>query len=101
MAERVVDVLEVIEIDEEQRQRLTRTLRAPDRAGKEAVQPETTSTGLEGAVTNVAEVAPGAAALPEHKQGVKPAAKEGDKIGRNDPCWCGSGRKFKQCHGRP
>ncbi len=22
------------------------------------------------------------------------------KIGRNDPCWCGSGRKFKQCHGR-
>jgi hypothetical protein len=20
------------------------------------------------------------------------------KIGRNDPCWCGSGRKFKQCH---
>jgi preprotein translocase subunit SecA len=22
------------------------------------------------------------------------------KIGRNDPCWCGSGRKFKRCHGR-
>lgn len=20
------------------------------------------------------------------------------KLGRNDPCWCGSGRKFKQCH---
>lgn len=20
------------------------------------------------------------------------------KIGRNDPCWCGSGKKFKQCH---
>lgn len=20
------------------------------------------------------------------------------KVGRNDPCWCGSGRKFKQCH---
>jgi len=20
-------------------------------------------------------------------------------IGRNDPCWCGSGRKFKKCHG--
>ena len=31
----------------------------------------------------------------------KPAPKEGDKIGRNEPCWCGSGRKFKQCHGRP
>ncbi|HET8568359.1 MAG TPA: preprotein translocase subunit SecA [Candidatus Limnocylindria bacterium] len=22
------------------------------------------------------------------------------KIGRNDPCWCGSGKKFKKCHGR-
>ncbi len=24
---------------------------------------------------------------------------DGDKIGRNDPCWCGSGKKFKRCHG--
>jgi len=24
-----------------------------------------------------------------------------DKVGRNDPCPCGSGKKFKQCHGRP
>jgi preprotein translocase subunit SecA len=23
-----------------------------------------------------------------------------EKIGRNDPCWCGSGKKFKKCHGR-
>jgi len=22
-----------------------------------------------------------------------------DKVGRNDPCWCGSGKKFKKCHG--
>jgi len=21
------------------------------------------------------------------------------KLGRNDPCWCGNGKKFKQCHG--
>ena len=26
-------------------------------------------------------------------------ASEQDKIGRNDPCWCGSGKKFKKCHG--
>ena len=25
---------------------------------------------------------------------------ENEKIGRNDPCWCGSGKKFKKCHGR-
>jgi preprotein translocase subunit SecA len=24
----------------------------------------------------------------------------GPKIGRNDPCWCGSGKKYKKCHGR-
>ncbi|WP_223618942.1 SEC-C domain-containing protein [Lysobacter sp. ESA13C] len=24
----------------------------------------------------------------------------GRKLGRNDPCWCGNGKKFKKCHGR-
>jgi preprotein translocase subunit SecA len=24
---------------------------------------------------------------------------ESQQIGRNDPCWCGSGKKFKKCHG--
>ncbi len=24
---------------------------------------------------------------------------ERDQIGRNDPCWCGSGKKYKKCHG--
>jgi len=57
--------------------------------------------GLENAVTNVNQVAPGATELPAHGASKKPAPKEGDKIGRNEPCWCGSGRKFKQCHGRP
>ena len=27
------------------------------------------------------------------------ATPEGKKIGRNEPCWCGSGKKFKKCHG--
>jgi preprotein translocase subunit SecA len=26
-------------------------------------------------------------------------ASEHEKIGRNDPCWCGSGKKYKKCHG--
>ncbi|HUP29622.1 MAG TPA: SEC-C metal-binding domain-containing protein, partial [Usitatibacter sp.] len=26
--------------------------------------------------------------------------RQGPKLGRNDPCWCGSGKKFKQCHGK-
>jgi len=30
----------------------------------------------------------------------KPFVREGQKIGRNDPCPCGSGKKYKQCHGK-
>ncbi|WP_113907091.1 preprotein translocase subunit SecA [Aliidiomarina celeris] len=26
--------------------------------------------------------------------------RDGEKVGRNDPCPCGSGKKFKQCHGK-
>jgi preprotein translocase subunit SecA len=30
----------------------------------------------------------------------QPVVKSGNEsIGRNDPCWCGSGKKFKRCHG--
>jgi len=30
----------------------------------------------------------------------KPLVRAGQKVGRNDPCPCGSGKKFKQCHGK-
>ena len=30
----------------------------------------------------------------------QPFVRQGEKIGRNDPCPCGSGKKYKQCHGR-
>ncbi len=29
-----------------------------------------------------------------------PFVRGGEKVGRNDPCPCGSGKKFKQCHGK-
>jgi preprotein translocase subunit SecA len=29
-----------------------------------------------------------------------PFRRFGAKVGRNDPCPCGSGKKYKQCHGR-
>ncbi|HVN50770.1 MAG TPA: SEC-C metal-binding domain-containing protein, partial [Acidimicrobiales bacterium] len=41
--------------------------------------------------------APGdAAAAAGTRQGFTPS---GARIGRNDPCWCGSGQKYKKCHG--
>ena len=29
-----------------------------------------------------------------------PFVRDGQKVGRNDPCPCGSGKKYKQCHGK-
>ena len=31
----------------------------------------------------------------------EPIVNRAPKLGRNDPCWCGSGKKFKKCHGGP
>ncbi len=30
---------------------------------------------------------------------VLPGGKAPRQVGRNDPCWCGSGKKYKRCHG--
>ena len=30
----------------------------------------------------------------------EPFVRDGRKVGRNEPCPCGSGKKYKQCHGR-
>ena len=30
----------------------------------------------------------------------KPYVRKGAKVGRNDPCPCGSGKKYKKCCGR-
>ncbi len=64
----------------------------------EPVADDAVDEGLVGAQTNASAVAPGATELPSH--GSAGASDERPRIGRNDPCWCGSGRKFKQCHGR-
>ncbi|MDH5571838.1 MAG: preprotein translocase subunit SecA [Gammaproteobacteria bacterium] len=34
------------------------------------------------------------------KSAAAPFVREGRKVGRNEPCPCGSGKKFKQCHGQ-
>lgn len=38
----------------------------------------------------------GEGGAPEPKQ----VRRKGDKVGRNDPCPCGSGKKYKKCHGK-
>ncbi|PIS45083.1 MAG: hypothetical protein COT22_07090, partial [Ignavibacteria bacterium CG08_land_8_20_14_0_20_37_9] len=34
----------------------------------------------------------------DHQPLVKSVVSGKKKIGRNDPCWCGSGKKWKKCH---
>jgi preprotein translocase subunit SecA len=45
--------------------------------------------------TAVADPPASSAAIPVQQQ----AINEHRDVGRNDPCWCGSGKKFKKCHG--
>lgn len=41
-----------------------------------------------------------ASAVPEGAKKPSTAVREGPKVGRNDPCPCGSGKKYKQCCGK-
>jgi preprotein translocase subunit SecA len=52
------------------------------------------AAGMEG---DQHESMPGEERKPEP---VKTFVRESDKVGRNDPCPCGSGKKYKQCHGK-
>ena len=70
----------------------------------EATAPPQAEDALAMASTNEEIAAEGAMGLPAHNVAAKTPSAPGvpnDKLGRNEPCWCGSGRKFKQCHGRP
>ena len=40
------------------------------------------------------------AAEQQAQEGGDTFVREAPKVGRNDPCPCGSGKKFKQCHGK-
>ena len=50
------------------------------------------------------EAAAGTAEAPDEQPAAeggdgRPVRREGPKVGRNEPCPCGSGKKYKQCHG--
>lgn len=54
-------------------------------------------------IANVTYTAPtetGGVEVTADAQGAQAALPEGMRVGRNDPCPCGSGKKYKQCHGK-
>jgi preprotein translocase subunit SecA len=94
---------------------------APTETSAGAVTATATTTSSNGrqagrsaATAPAATLVPGMAAgrqrAVQYQHGDQPAAAGGaagakargdsrTKLGRNDPCWCGSGKKFKRCHG--
>jgi hypothetical protein len=71
-----------------------------------ATAPETLAagSGLPEGVGAGGQFANGAPPTPQHldhmEEVMQPVVKAPtEKLGRNEPCWCGSGKKFKLCHG--
>ncbi len=77
---------------------VSQVMRAQPRdAGEDAerlrrVMEQRAKQAVEGRANEEGKIEPAAAAQ-------KTVVREGPKLGRNDPCWCGSGKKFKKCHG--
>jgi preprotein translocase subunit SecA len=75
------------------------SLRTAEQAEQEELKqgsaPQQTSTSGNGTTST------GRADLRTNRGEQEPTTSTGKaKIGRNDPCWCGSGKKFKKCHGK-
>lgn len=61
----------------------------PNYSGETTIDTETQAAGLSPVAGELADITLDAIR----------AVQSGMKFGRNDPCWCGSGTKFKRCHG--
>jgi len=60
-------------------------------------RPDVTGTVAAGSIGTAAATASATVTLAGN--GAGQPTRAGRKIGRNDPCWCGSGKKYKRCHG--
>ena len=89
---RIRSEAEVAELEEQQRRDQER--RALEFQHAEAVALAQPAEPAAGAAKDYADTAP----QPPLVQ--MPVQRDQPKIGRNDPCPCGSGKKYKQCHGR-
>nr|WP_299240271.1 preprotein translocase subunit SecA [uncultured Halomonas sp.] len=77
---------EVDELERQRRETLEREKATAQQTREDSAREEAAS-----------EVDDGAQASQQEQQTVR---REGPKVGRNDPCPCGSGKKYKQCHGK-
>ena len=66
---------------------------------KENAIPADGAAVIFGPTQAVVEAFDAAVALRRPGQNLNPIVREEPKVGRNDPCPCGSGKKYKKCHG--
>jgi preprotein translocase subunit SecA len=87
-----------IEAQERERERqLARRLEMQHAAPQSVISGDAEpAAGSGGGTRPAGPLAAGPTAAPEP---LSPVVREGRKVGRNEPCPCGSGKKFKHCHG--
>ena len=75
-------------------------LRVSVRTAEQAEQEEKQPPPARPAARTLTSASAGASATVQAGGGAATATQAAPKLGRNDPCWCGSGKKYKRCHGR-
>ncbi len=84
----VTRILLTVQIrNEQQVEAVTETMKSPEKI--EYHHDDASAVGVGGNTANQSE-----------EKSVQPFVRQGDKVGRNQPCPCGSGKKYKQCHGK-
>jgi preprotein translocase subunit SecA len=75
-------------------------LRISVRTAEQAEQEEKAPPPAQPSTTRTTAGAGSSATVSADRGGTATATAPAQKLGRNDPCWCGSGKKYKKCHGR-
>jgi len=91
------------QIDSLEYQHASATSALDDSAHEQNADPGDGDTGAQAAAarpTRPTQPAQGQGAAAVAEKNEQPYVRDGRKVGRNEPCPCGSGKKFKQCHGK-
>jgi preprotein translocase subunit SecA len=87
------------EIEREELERQQRLARALQAQHADAISPIQAPTPAEGGPENAPPRADNVMELDPPRGSAPPFVRAVPKVGRNEPCPCGSGRKYKHCHG--
>jgi preprotein translocase subunit SecA len=75
-------------------------MRVAVRTAEQAEQTEGQSPGNTTSTSGNGTTTTGRTDLRTNRDASSQTRPANEKIGRNEPCWCGSGKKFKKCHGK-